>query len=592
MDDIWGLTGTSPAQQGLVRAQSQIGNGDFNEAIKTLAPFVATNPADGRGQLLYCRALFGLKNYAEAADAARAAVAVIPNMVRLRVILAQALLASGKTAEAQTALDEAARIFSDSAAIAALQAESRLKAGAFAQALEASERAVALEPASPTHAAMNIALRCMNGAEVPQTLLATAEPENAIELTRKLALLLRKRKAAEVQRALLARALKLFPDAAAIRLMHAENLLAEDKTSEALAILGDPRIAAETLEPGLAKRMFGVRAEAHRALRDFDAARADYERILALDPQNEDALQKLYLLHRRLGNDQEMRAYAKRIARAGSTRMPATLAEGLHSLATSNAKVDLGPDKVGWAWDLADKSVWQHDAWLEEIKWGRRADLLLRAWWLNLFERGGEIAALIDPPAPGLNDLLKPGERALAVTSHLGPMAGFVHFMQTCGRPFRGFGFSGPDPVVGDAPPMRIASNVANQAAALRELVDEIRKGTLVGFAPDSPTGKDTLKFEFLGRRVSLSPLVPRLAQRHGAASIYCQPLWHGERIRLEFQRLPDPAPGEAAEAHVQRWCRGYLAALEPVMRGDPRNLNLASGLWVNARNSADKREA
>jgi len=583
MDDIWGPVAPPQAGHELADAPSLVAGGDFRGALKVLRPLIAADSANGRAQVLYCRTLYALKEFAQAAQAARSAIAAVPNNSRLHAILAQSLIAQGKTAEAQACLDEAARNHSGNDTIAALQAETQLKAGEYKRALEASDRAVTLDPSSPAHAALNVVLRWVNGVEIPQALIEIADRESVLEITRKLVLLLRRQKLADLQRRLVARALALLPGAHVLRIMHAESMLAEHKPAEALAALGelaDPDAAIESMGPALAIRMLVVRGEAHRALKDADAARADYERILTLDPENEDALEKLYLLHRRLGDDQQMRAYAKRIARTGGTKMPATLAEGLAALATSDTRLDLGSEKIDWAWSLADTKTWERDRWLEEVKWGRRADLLLRAWWLNLFERGDEIAALIDPQSPGLDDLLKPGERALAVASHLGPMAGFVYSMQTCGRPFRGFGFSGPDPVVGDAPPMRIASNQANTAASLRELVGEIQKGTLIGFAPDSPVGREKLEFDFLGRRVAISTLVPRLAQRHGAASVFCQALWHGDRIRLSMQRLPDPRNSETAEAFAQRWSLAYLAALEPVMRGDPRNLNLGSGIW------------
>ncbi len=43
--------------------------------------------------------------------------------------------------------------------------------------------------------------------------------------------------------------------------------------------------------------------------------------------------------------------------------------------------------RAQWAWELADKSVWTKDAWLELLYWGQNADELLRDWWLGAFDR-------------------------------------------------------------------------------------------------------------------------------------------------------------------------------------------------------------
>ncbi|MBV8978088.1 MAG: tetratricopeptide repeat protein [Alphaproteobacteria bacterium] len=569
----------------LGRAQALIAAQDFAAAEQVLAPFVAANPQNGAAQYLYCRCLVQQRKYAEALRACEAAVVAIPGNARLRILHAQSLIALNRAADAQAALKDAADSFPGDAPIAALLAELLMRAGDYPGALAAAGRAVSLEPTSPIHAATNIVLHCVAGeGEIPADLVERADRERVATLARRITLQLRQQKRGEMQRVLIPRILALVPDAIVLRILYADALLGENNPQEALTVLESGAAAIETTPPDIAIRFHKLRARVRRALKGMSGSQADLERVLSLDAEDKDALEALYKLHRHAGRHEEMRQVAARLARANAPQMPRTLAEGLEALSGSSAKVDLGSEKVAWAWSLADTTAWQRERWLADIAWGRRADLLLRAWWLNLFERGDEIAALIDPPSPGLDDLLAPGERGLVVTSHLGPMAGFVYFMQTCGRPFRGFGFSGPDPVVGEAAPMRIASNTADRAGALRELVDEIRKGTLVGFAPDSPTGKDVLTFDFLGRPVELSPLVPRLAQRHRAATVYCQPLWRGQRIVLEMRRLPDPKDAESPDDFSRRWCLAYLAGLEATMRGDPRNLNLASGIWVNAR--------
>jgi hypothetical protein len=215
----------------------------------------------------------------------------------------------------------------------------------------------------------------------------------------------------------------------------------------------------------------------------------------------------------------------------------------------------------------------------------------LRAWWLHAPERADQIDALIDRPVQSPLDALPKNARCVAVTTHLGPMAGQVRFLETCGRPFRGFGYAGPDPVVNGRPPMRIAAR-GNNPAAIRRLIAEIERGTLIGFAADSPDYGGDFHTEFLGRPIVLSTFVPRIIYKHRTASLWWQALWKGERIAIELERLPDPAKGEKIDAWCRRWCLAYLAKVERVMRGAPENLNVASGIWQNASSAFARRRA
>lgn len=579
-------TPPSPADiEKLAQAESLAAAGSLADAETVLSELISANPADAQAQSLYCRVLLRQRKNPQALAAARAAVAANARDPRMHAALAHTLLRLDRLSEARKELETSTKEFAFDAPLQGLLAEALLKSVDTAGAIRAIERAMELDAASRTYPALKIVILCVAEQDViPDALMQIADQTILAATIRDTMGFFHRFNRLAAEAALQKRSLTLLPDVLALRLFQAEQLIAAGKPAEALAILDEKPPALETIAVDQATRFLKTRANALKGLKDRGGAVDELKKVLDLDPDDEAALRGLYMLHQQLGNNSEMRSYAKRLAGAGARKMPATLAQGIEELQASTAPVHLEQDKMDWAWEIADKTKWQREPWVSAIEWGRRADMLLRAWWLNLPERGAEIAALIDPPKRGIDDLVPRGERCLSVTTHLGPIAGYVNTMQNNGRPFRGFGFAGPDQVVGDAPPMRIASNVVDRASALRELVEEIHKGTVIGFAQDTPQPKESLSFEFLGRTVSVSMLVPRLAEKHGAASIWCQPLWRDGRIVLEMERMPDPEPGEPSEQWCRRWCEAYLAKMEIVMRGNPQNLNLGPGIWLNAR--------
>jgi hypothetical protein len=136
-------------------------------------------------------------------------------------------------------------------------------------------------------------------------------------------------------------------------------------------------------------------------------------------------------------------------------------------------------------------------------------------------------------------------------------------------------------------PPMRISSR-GNRA--LRELVAEIGKGTLIGFAAESRDTDNGIVLDFLGRSIAISTMVPRLIWKLKTRSMWWHALWTdpvegkgGERARIELEMLPDPEPDEPLEPWCRRWLDAYLERVARIMQGDPRNLNLRHGIWRNA---------
>jgi Flp pilus assembly protein TadD len=586
---------TEAGSEALTRARAMIKARDWAGAERLLATLVKREDEPMVTRLLYSRTLQRRGKMEEALAVARETAADHPRNSRAQAQLANSLIKAARFGDAERLLAQLTAEFPEDAKLHALHAEASLKAGEAAGALKAIENARRIDPHEPDNVLLEVVALALAGKSGRAHKLIRSENTDSRRLGsyfHDVILAYGKSGRKDEAMSLAEAACSLMPEAVALRAYWADRLIAAGKPKEALAALDANTVARETMTPDHASRFIKGRARALQVLGERDEAIAEYKAALAIDADDEDALRELYVLSQQLGRTDEMRSYGRRLSSAGAKSMPATLADGLAAISGAG-KAKIGDAKLEWAWEIADKTRWQRDEWLKAVEWGRKADLLLRAWWLNMPERSGEIDALIDRPgANGALESLPQGARCLIVTTHLGPMAGNVRYMQTCGRPFRGFGFSGPDPVTGEGPPMRIAANRANPAASLRALVEEIEKGTAIGFAQDSPDHNASLTLDFLGRRIAMSTLVPRLIAKHDAAGVWCQALWRNKRIAIETGRLPDPEPGEPVDAFCKRWCDAYLAKIAPVMQGAPENLTLGQGIWVNAEPSFGRRRS
>jgi hypothetical protein len=263
--------------------------------------------------------------------------------------------------------------------------------------------------------------------------------------------------------------------------------------------------------------------------------------------------------------------------------LPRRLAEGLAALRDLDEQVHLAAGAVAWAWSLADRSAWTWESWRAEVDWATRSRDLLRKWWHAAPEQGRELAELVDAPDLGeLRALQQEGRAQVMAGAHVGPTWGALHIFQACGLNFRTLGGAGLRQLNG--PGSTLISVGDSRKAATRELIGELRRGVLLGVLPDTPMRDDRVEVDFLGRRIALSSLPARLASRYRCPTWWCAPLWRGERIVVELERLPDPDPGEPEADWVRRWAGAYLKRLERVMRGDPRNLDLTKGVWRAAR--------
>lgn len=270
--------------------------------------------------------------------------------------------------------------------------------------------------------------------------------------------------------------------------------------------------------------------------------------------------------------------HRERVRGGWAGKLPERLADGLAALRGLGPAADPPEAALAWAWALADQQTWSREDWRRELDWSARANKLLLQWWLTRPERGDELAELAEAPDFGPLRAAQASGRAQVVTGcHGGPSPVALRLLETSGLPFRTLGGVWLDQISGGQGTLIAAHS---PAAASRELIREIRRAAVLAVTADAPTAADRLEVDFLGRRAAIKSLPARLAQRHDCDTWWCQPLWRGDRVIIELERLPDPEPDEPAQDWAERWARAYLKRLKRVMRGDPRNLNLTGGIW------------
>lgn len=580
-------------EKALVRAQALFDKGDLPGAEAALGELSGRRAQAPKATLLLSRIRVRQGRSDEALAVVEAGSAAFPNSKFLRGQLGRLLLKLDRPSDAERALAKACEDIPSDAGVHALHADACLLSGDFERALTSIEAACRFDSGSGEYqlrkvAALALTRRMSEARELFNDL--RGKPEDVLALFEKIATFAMRDDRADDIVSVTGTATSLFPDTPAAFLFAGEYLAGAGKSGEAVAVFDKAAELSGGLTPKQTIDVARGKAKALRALNDDAGAAAVLEQAVARYPDDEGLLYDLYVLNQRLGRTDAMRNFGKRLSNAGAKTLPPDLKSGLAGLSKSRAPRSLLADKLKWAWEIAGRPESEYVAWKTSVQWGADADALLRAWWLNAPERASQIDDLLEWPANNALDTIDKKARCIAVTTHLGPMAGQVRYLQTCGRPFRGFGVAGPDPAIGDAPPMRIAAR-GGDAGALRQLIHEIERGTLMGFAPDVPTRNADTRLELLGRTIAMSSFVPRIIYKYRPACVMVQALWRNGRIALEVERLPEPEDGETIEAWCTRWCEAYLARVARVMTGAPENLNLGTGIWQNVSSEFARRQ-
>lgn len=570
------------SQGRVAQAKSLMQSGQLKDALAIVAGAAMRDDASVDERVLEAQLLKRLDRGGDSLALAREIVARNPKNPRGHNNLAKTLLNLGSAKEADQHLAAVLSDFPKHAPLRALHAQSALMAGDVPGALTAIDGALERDPENEGFKLRRAVILAAGGriAEAEDIRRSIEDGANALlPIYRDWVFALLRNGQRSLAMTLSENACVLAPAQAEPWLWKAELLLGEGRDADALVALKNCTRANEPMTGDVAFRYARARGRALRLAQDKDAAIAAFEESLAERGEDTTTLRDLYVLNLQTKRDEEMRDYGRKLSAAVAKKLPPGLAQELEAFRGRKPPPSIWDARAQWAWELADKSIWTQEAWLESLYWGQNADNLLRDWWLGAFERVSEIKSLIDWPAHAPFDTLAPNTPCLCVTTHMGPLACSIVYLQHCGRPYRGFGHAGPDPVVEGQPPMRIASQ---NSAALREMMAELRKGTLIGFAAESPETHQPLSFDFLGRPITFSTLVPRIIWKLKARSVWWHALWRDGRAMMELEFLPDPLENEPLDAWCRRWAHAYLERVGQVMRGNPENLNLGHGIWRN----------
>lgn len=143
-----------------------------------------------------------------------------------------------------------------------------------------------------------------------------------------------------------------------------------------------------------------------------------------------------------------------------------------------------------------------------------------------------------------------------------------------------------PDSAVGEAF-LRLAradagdrvTQIRAEAAGIRQLFKRLRDGGVVGILPDQqPKQGDGEFVPFFGREAYTMSLLPRLAERSGAAVLFA---WCERIGPLRFALHIVPAPPGIADADTLAATTALNAAVESIARRDPAQYQWTYKRWT-----------
>ncbi len=568
-------------------------DGDLAQAEATLIDAIDRFPDCKSAYRNLTQVYKSWERWTPAADMAARACAEDPTDFDMRESWASCLVAAGRPHEAVTVIEAGLKLLDAAPApphyelrLWELLATASWSIGRREAALGAIDRALALAPNGPL-AVQKGWMLCQNGelARAEATLIDAIDRFPGCKsayrnLTQVYKSWERWTAAAEMAE----RACAEDPADFDMRESWASCLVAADHPNEAMAVI-EAGLKLFDAAPALFHLLM-LKATAHEQLDDVDRAIDAVARAVELLPDNEAALEKLCHLMANKSRRGDAQQFLIRLRESQARQLPERLSDGLARIWERTSEVQLDGEAVEWAWELADKSIWDRGRWQAAAAWGKEASLLLRRWRETMpAPQVRQIDELVDQP-----DLSKPlaastdGRACFLIGAHVGPSAAGVSFFASSSQRFRRLRSADRGRLDNDTG----IEAIPNSVSTVRAIANEIKNGGMIGIMADEIIyAANRLRMEFLGRPVELPAPVPRLIQRFNGASFWCCPLWSDGRITFQLEQLPDPVDDEPAEMWSRRWFAAYLSKLEGVMRGRPENLGLFSGIWGNVNMTA-----
>jgi tetratricopeptide (TPR) repeat protein len=357
-------------------------------------------------------------------------------------------------------------------------------------------------------------------------------------------------------------------------------LFAADRLSETIAAIEETAENIRDLPEQMGYRLLMLKARAHQELWQSDQAIETLSTVLESRPSDEEALEQMSLILDLSRKREDARGRRAELQKIQAEKLPDRLKDALAELWNRLDDVDIDDAALGWAWEVADKSIWEETSWRRAAIWGKEARLLIRRWWEAAPpDKVKQIDDILDHRAFGeFRSALVETGRCFLATGHVGPTQAVFHVLQRGNQPARFLGTAIRDRAYGET----IIPILPGPIVTMRNVINELHLGSTIGMLCDASAERDNLALEFLGRSISISTYTPKLILRTGGTSLWFRPLWRNGQITVEFAPLPNPIEKEPLEDWTRRWIDAYLAKLEKAMRGSPENLGLFSGIWGN----------
>ena len=571
------------------RASSLVKTGQWEPAAEALAELLGSFPDDVALLAAFSNVLVKLQRWPEAAVAAARLGALSPGDAAAATRALKLLLRAGDLEGAAEAAERCRDLWDKDATLALLSARAFAENGQALQALELLRGAIRLAPDLPDvwHEAARAAEAANDQPGAFELALQGARRHPGDLRLQKQAL--RLALAVEVKPPdlldMARSAVRLAPDDPSILRLAGRTCGQAGSWREAVAHLQQ----AADLEPGNLVALTALFNASERA-KDFKRAADTADRITPM--KADDALwwRKLAEINWRAGREAASRAaFAHSVALRAPT-LPDDLAAGLRALRHAPGSYRVPRPRLDWAYAVQcaahPEAPLDRETWDRAAQWSYDAHCLIADWLEVRTERHEEIARQAD--LRGLELLERPvheGKGAFLAMAHLGPVFAIPMALYSRGLPFRWLA-DVPNFPGGPLYDRLVSVKFSPGRSALADVHAALCGGEIVVASMDGDARRPP-RTAFLGQTIWLNETAARMAHWTGAAPLFLDARWVGERIRFQILPMVAPEAGESADAYLVRWTRDYLDKLTDIVTSAPENLLLSGGLWACVRDHA-----
>lgn len=562
--------------------------GALAPAIAALEALVAAYPSRAEERRLLASLLGRTQQWERAIVQADAAARIEPATVTLHAARIQLRLQAGLLAEAA----EVARATRHMAAAGA--GEAHLWMLAFirnAETAEAASVAAGLDPDRlPNERVAAMAVRALFEDERIEAAIAMGEA--ALRAGRDSAALRTSlgqaylRRGAEDDRKVRARGhfeagLRLSPEDVRLLSLHGETLVRIGRYKDALA----PLRQALELAPD-AEHTRGLYARALRYSMQYDEAAEQLLVLLEKSPDKRLWQKSAIAALSQAGRKEEAEALFRTYVSQRSMQLPDTFQEALDGL---QARLDTAPipkARFDWAWSLRGDPAADRAQWERAARWGHLVDHLLFDWLECREDRVEEAMQVLGDLGEGerfFEPLLASGRGVVLATAHVGPMYAGLMALELAGIPSRWLA-SAPNIARTSYSQALISTADQTEAQVAKACMRALGSGHVLCLAVDGAADPAAPRTIFEGQEVTYSGVAARMAHRLGVPSIFYAPRWENGRVAFTLEMMPDPVPGEDADAYALRWQEAYFERLRKHLAGPPENLRLSGGIWRHVK--------